>query len=285
MRILLMFILFVAAVSCSQQSTTTHPVFEKYVAFHSKYVRPRNVEVMLPPGYDPSKKYDVLYMHDGQNVFDPFVAFHNTEWKVDEAVTGLLENNEIRPVIIVAVWNTEIRFQEYMPNKPVEDIKELRTNGGLNNDLLSDDYLKFLVYELKPFVDKNYSTINDPEHTFIMGSSMGGLISFYALCEYPEVFGGAGCVSTHWPALDGVFLGYVKEHLPKPGKHKFYFDFGTTTLDSLYEPYQLQVDQLMKDAGYTQGNNWMTRKFEGAAHNEKDWSERVHIPLSFFLKP
>lgn len=285
MKIVLVISLFCTMLACSHSNKNPNPEFKKYAGFQSEYIGSRNVEIMLPPNYDPNKKYDVLYMHDGQNVFDPFTAFYNNEWGVDEAVADLMKTGEIRPVIVVAVWNTEIRFQEYMPNKPVEAIQELRKNGGLMNDLLSDEYLKFLVYELKPFVDENFSTINKPENTFIMGSSMGGLISCYALCEYPEVFGGAGCVSTHWPALDGVFLPYVKNNLPNPSNHKFYFDFGTATLDSLYEPYQIQVDQMMRENNYEEDVNWMTRKFEGAKHNEIDWRERVHIPLKFLLKP
>jgi predicted alpha/beta superfamily hydrolase len=147
----------------------------------------------------------------------------------------------------------------------------------------ADAYLRFLVDELKPFVDATYRTLPGRDDTFVMGSSMGGLISLYALCEYPQVYGGAGCLSTHWPAGDGIVIDYLAETLPPPGHHKIYFDYGTETLDAQYEPYQRRADQVMRAAGYTEGVEWMTRRFDGAAHDEAAWQARVHVPLEFLL--
>jgi pimeloyl-ACP methyl ester carboxylesterase len=112
---------------------------------------------------------------------------------------------------------------------------------------------------------------------------MGGLISLYAICEYPEVFGGAGCVSTHWPAVEGVIAPYLVENLPDPATHRLYFDYGTDTLDALYQPTQFLVDEVVAGAGYTRDVNWVTRKFPGAAHDERSWAQRVSIPLRFLL--
>jgi predicted alpha/beta superfamily hydrolase len=153
-----------------------------------------------------------------------------------------------------------------------------------DSEPLADEYLEFLVKELKPFIDKQYRTKTDASHTFIMGSSMGGLISMYALAEFPEVFGGAGCLSTHWPIGNGACVDYWADHLPEPGSNRIYFDYGTATLDSLYEPYQVRVDQIMQDAGYTPDIDWITRKYEGDDHSERSWNRRVHVPLTFFLK-
>lgn len=269
---------------CMHTSKLSKLVIKKYPSFSSAYVKPRNVEIMLPPGYTPKKKYDVLYMHDGQNVFDTATAYAHVEWQIDETVSKLVASKKIRPVIVVASWCTDQRFAEYMPAKPKDAIDGAKKSGLLKNDLLSDDYLEFIVNELKPFVDKNFSTYTTPEHTFIMGSSMGGLISCYAVCEYPQIFGGAACLSTHWPALNGTFLAYVKDHLPDPSNHKFYFDHGTVTLDSLYQPFQQKVDTMMAKAGYQQNRNWISLIFEGAAHNEDAWQKRVHIPIEFLLK-
>ena len=170
-----------------------------------------------------------------------------------------------------------------MPNKPQEELRMMDRPDKFKGQILSDEYLKFLVEELKPFIDDNYSTKADRGNTFILGSSMGGLISCYAISEYPDVFGGAVCMSTHWPALNGVFLKYVQRNLPDPETHKIYFDYGTKTLDSLYEPYQLQADRMMKERAYKLDSNWMTKKFEGAIHDEDAWSDRLHIPLEFLL--
>jgi pimeloyl-ACP methyl ester carboxylesterase len=131
----------------------------------------------------------------------------------------------------------------------------------------------------------------DKRNTIVMGSSKGGLISLYALLQYPDIFGSAGCLSTHWPislkenipAFATPFIGYLRTRLPNPGAYRFYFDYGTTTLDAWYEPYQLMADSVMKEAGFTRGKDWITEKFEGAAHNEKAWRARLRIPLTFLL--
>ena len=256
---------------------------DPYPDFSSKYVKSRNIEVMLPPGYNENQSYDVIYMHDGQNVFNPETAYAGDAWEVDKAMRILIEENKIRPAIVVAIWNTPLRMNEYMPAQPAEESRRRAIAEGWEDELLSDNYLKFIVSELKPFIDSIYPTLQRRENTFIMGSSMGGLISIYALSEYPNVFGGAACISTHWPALDGVFLDYVKNNLPQPENHKVYFDHGTETQDVQYETFQQKVDEMIENKGFTRGKNWLTLKFDGADHSEKAWQERVHLPLMFFL--
>lgn len=157
-------------------------------------------------------------------------------------------------------------------------------------DIRSDDYLKFITEELKPFIDRRYATLPNVESTFIAGSSMGGLISIYAVCEYPEVFGGAACLSTHWIGIftdennpfPDAFIEYLHQNLPSPAYHRIYFDYGTETLDALYEPYQLRVDQIMISKGYSSAN-WQTRKFMGEEHSEEAWRKRLHIPITFLF--
>lgn len=256
---------------------------DEFPSFQSSYISSRNIEVFLPPGYDSSSSYDVIYIHDGQNVFNPNTAFAGEAWELEKAMISLYTKGLIRPTLVVAIWNTPLRMQEYMPGKPRKEVMAEAQKHGWEGELLSDKYLKFIVEELKPFIDTTYNTNAGRENTFIMGSSMGGLISFYALAEYPEVFGGAACISTHWPALDGVFLQYVAENIPVPGKHKIYFDYGTATIDSLYEPYQLKVDSMMKAAGFIHGENWISKKFDGADHSEQAWRKRVHVPIEFLL--
>ena len=145
--------------------------------------------------------------------------------------------------------------------------------------------------ELKPFIDSSFSVYTNQQNTFIGGSSRGGLISMYAICEYPEVFGGAGCLSTHWSGvytnqrnmIPEIFYTYLSQHLPSPKTHKIYFDYGSLTLDSLYKPYQLKVDEIMKQKGYN-SSNWITKEFPGENHSEKSWSKRLYIPILFLLK-
>ncbi len=262
---------------------------ESWQAFPSAHVAARNVDVWLPPSYgeDPQRRYPVLYMHDGQNLFDPSLSYTGTDWDVDGAMTRLIDAGSIREAIVVGVWNTPLRFAEYMPKAPIPG--EIVGSGiegrpiGRRDDVRSDDYLRFLVEELKPFIDARYRTLPGRDETAVMGSSMGGLISLYAAARHPQVFGGVGAVSTHWPACDGCMIDWLRAELPAPGAHRFYFDFGTATLDALYPPHQARMDAVMRERGYTEGQDWITRRFEGAEHNEAAWKARLDMPLRFLL--
>jgi predicted alpha/beta superfamily hydrolase len=273
---------------------------KKYPDFKSKYVDPRNVDIWLPPSYEtsPNKKYPVLYMHDGQVLFESGHGLSGEEWEVDEMMTKLIKENKIKEAIVVGIWNTPKRFREYQPNKPFENLasenKSIRESldAEYNGGPLADDYLKFIVEELKPFVDANFRTLKNKKHTYMMGSSMGGLISIYAETQYPEVFGAVACLSTHFPVslkqnnpkIPALIINYLKFNLPEVKNNRIYFDYGTETLDSWYEPYQKQMNEAMKSKGYIKGKNWETRKFEGAEHTEIAWRKRLDIPLLFLLK-
>jgi len=289
--------------STAQTLQLSSGAVKRFENFHSRFVDARNVDVWLPDGYDITKRYAVLYMHDGQMLFDSAATWNKQEWGVDEVIGKLLAEKRIRNCIVVGIWNNgQYRHIEYFPQKPLEYLTAAEktelldtTAGGekkrlLNGGPVSDYYLNFLVRELKPFIDSSFSTLKDQHNTFIAGSSMGGLISMYAICEYPDVFGGAACLSTHWPGtfkafdnpVPGAFLAYLKDHLPSPKNHKFYFDYGTETLDAMYKPYQQQADAIMKVKGYT-SKNWITREFPGEDHSEKAWRKRLEIPVVFLL--
>jgi predicted alpha/beta superfamily hydrolase len=264
---------------------------KRFDPFESKYVIPRRVEIWTPPEYleNARQRFAVLYMHDGENLFDPTSSqYSHTDWGIDETITRLRSEQKIRPVIVVGMWSTEKRISEYMPQRLPQGPALDHLNGMLKkhspHTICSDDYLRFIIEEMKTFVDAHYLTLPDQQNTFIMGSSMGGLISLYAMCEYPRVFGGAGCVSAHFPIGRGIVLQYMQINLPDPKTHKFYFDYGTRTLDKPYGKYQLQADKILQEHGYVREQNWITRKFEGHEHSETDWRKRVHIPLEFLLK-
>jgi predicted alpha/beta superfamily hydrolase len=266
-----------------------------FESFPSDLIQTRPVDVYLPEGYDATSndRYPVIYMHDGQFMFDhPNSPYAGTDWlwDVDKAITRLVREEKIRPAIVASVWNLprQQRRAEYMPQKPITDDAErlmiARESDLPGEEIRSDNYLKFLVEELKPFIDKTYRTRSDKGNTFIMGSSMGGMISAYAIAEYPEVFGGAACLSTHWNrGGDGAVLDWYKSHWPPAGAHRVYFDYGTETLDADYEPHQQRMDAIMRARGYRDGVDWVTRKFEGDDHSPKSWRERLHVPLVFLL--
>lgn len=266
-------------------------VLTRYPDFASRYVPARHVDVWCPPGYaaDPAARFPVLYMHDGQNLFDPGPAFLSVDWGVDEALQRRQQTEGQPGAIVVGIWNTPARRREYCPQKPLASAAGqallARHADWLGGAPCSDGYLQFLVEELKPLIDATYRTRPAQADTLVMGSSMGGLISLYALAEYPHVFGGAGCLSTHWPVGETLLVDYFSAALPPPGQHRLYFDFGTATLDADYEPYQRRLDAALQAAGYRAGHDWLTRKFDGAEHSERAWRERLDVPLSFLLRP
>jgi predicted alpha/beta superfamily hydrolase len=264
-------------------------VVTRHPALASRHVATRNVDVWCPPGYeaDSTRRYPVIYMHDGQNVFDPALSFTGIDWGVDEAIAGLMRDEQLPGAIVVGIWNTEERWREYMPARPLswpagEQLRARLAAEGKGAPL-SDAYLKFIVEELKPLIDGSYRTLPGQAHTFLMGSSMGGLISLYGLVEHPQVFGGAACLSTHWPAGEDLLVAFLGAVLPPAGHHRLYFDYGSEGIDAEYEPYQRRVDALCLAAGYTQGRDWRTEKFPGAEHNERAWRARVRLPLAFLL--
>ncbi len=270
----------------------------------SKFADARRVTVWLPSSYSPKgSRHAVLYMHDGQNLFDPETGYGGMEWKIDETLERLIREKQVRPTIVVAIWNTPKRLQEYVPAKAFAHLPPQymdRVRGLYGGDPLSDGYLKFIVKELKPRIDREFRVKPDRANTAIMGSSMGGLISLYAIDEYPKVFGGAGMVSTHWPlflpaqegqsitdeeyeVVSSAFERYLIPALPSPKSHRLYFDHGSETLDAVYLRYQKRIDAIVARRGYRQPANWISRNFPGQAHNEKSWASRVDIPLHFLL--
>lgn len=299
---LLFFFCLSLTITKAQKVTAKYGIVEIYENFKSTNVVPRNIGVWLPQNYSPKKKYAVLYMHDGQMLFDSTITFNKMEWGVDECLTKLIREGKIKNTIVVGIWNTkENRHQEYFPQKPFEKLStESKEKVRLSLEKIgmskefspsSDNYLKFIVEELKPFIDNTYSSLQNKENTFIAGSSMGGLISLYAICEYPTIFGGAACLSTHWPGtfevennpIPETFYNYLKEELPIPSNIKIYFDYGTIDLDALYPPLQTKVDAIFQSKGYTK-DTWITQKYEGENHSENAWRKRLHIPVEFLLK-
>ena len=152
-------------------------------------------------------------------------------------------------------------------------------------DLRGDAYLRYLIGQLKPAIDRDFRTLPGRDDTFVMGSSMGGLISLYAIARYPHVFGGAAALSTHWPAADGAMVDWFAAHLPDPRDHRLYLDHGTATLDAGYRPYEERMDAALRRGGYVEGRNWMSRVYPGAEHSETAWKARADVPLTFLLTP
>ena len=276
---------------------------EHFDNFKSSFVDVRNIDVWLPDDYSEEEKYAVIYMHDGQMLFDNNITWNKQAWEVDETAGKLNAEGKTKKFIVVGIWNNgQKRHFEYFPQKAFRKLSaeekefvsnSLKLKGRINETFnpISDNYLKFIVTELKPFIDIRFSTLKDKDNTFIAGSSMGGLISLYAICEYPDVFGAAACLSTHWTGIfqlednpvPAAFFDYMRTYLPDPRTHRIYFDYGDQTLDQLYFSLQLTANDIMREKGFNNAN-WKTLLFPGKDHSEKSWAERLPIPLEFLLK-
>jgi enterochelin esterase-like enzyme len=267
----------------------------------SRHVAPRPVDVWLPADYSPDRRYQVLYMHDGQNLFDGRLAYGGNAWQADIAVDRLVRSGRMADTIIVGIWNAGVdRYAEYYPDKVLafapEAVRREYVEVASGGRSLADAYLRFIVEELKPAVDRRYATRPGPEHTFVAGSSMGGLISIYALAEYPQVFGGAAGLSTHWvgrptawgrervrnAALPLAAMNYLSQKLPAAGRHRIYSDRGDDWLDSLYAPAHRLFAEVLRDRGYTAADA-MTPVIDGTGHNEADWAARLDRVLLFLM--
>lgn len=263
--------------------------------FQSAYVSPRRVDIWLPERFDEEQEYAVVYMHEGQNLFDPAHSFTGQIWAADEALQRLIDQGQAKPAIIVGIWGTQQRSRELMPPEAfnlLPDQLKMQLQATLTDLPAGDKYLQFIVEELKPYIDNRFPTLTDRRSTFMIGSGMGGIISIYALAQYPHVFGGVGCMSTHWPlslenndpGFSRPFIQWLRNQLPPPALHKVYFDYGGEGPDRNYPEHQAFMDEAMKLLGYRDGSNWVTRPFPNDHHNEAAWRKRVQIPMEFLLK-
>ena len=237
--------------------------------------------VYLPPGYSrfSRRRYPVLYLHDGQNVFDAATSFAGVEWGVDETAQRLIRQNLIEPLIIVAVFNLgEERIHEYAPTQGVitpHDRPKKRSRG------LAGIYGRFLIDELKPFIDRKYRTKPEAEFTGLGGSSLGGLATLAIGIIFWETFRRLIVMSPSvwWDDFAIIqILGFVRERPPL----KIWLDMGTA------EPDWEQVHELrdaLIDRGWRPGVDLKYLEAEGAGHNEAAWATRVEPALRFLFPP
>lgn len=257
-----------------------------------------DIDVWLPDGFtaNAATRYPVIYMHDGQNLFDANTTWNHQAWEMDATTGQLIKDGEIPPVIIVGIHSDPAhRVAQLMPQQAVKDaglddlMKEVKLKG---QPVLGDAYAAFVVDTLKPLIDQSYPTLSDRDNTMVMGSSMGGLMSLYLISQYPDTFGGAGCLSTHWygslnagDAFGDAMMAYVDNRLPDPATHRLYFDHGTATIDQYYGPWETKALLKAQEKGYVYGKNLDSYIDYGAPHEENAWAGRVARPLRFLLNP
>ena len=273
--------LFACGIAVAQRPHTLTGDIRAPKSFHSNILQnDREVIVYLPPGYNSSKhtRYSVFYMHDGQNLFDGATSFiPGLEWQVDETAQRLIAAGKVEPLIIVGVYNTKDRIDEYTP------ASDAKYKLGGKADL----YGRMLVEELKPFIDSNYRTKRDAKHTGLGGSSLGGLASLYLALKYPSVFGRAAAVSPSVWFANKQIVHYVESLRRKPNV-RIWIDIGTKEGRTTEEAQQsvdntrLLRDTLVKQ-GWKLGKDLNYFEAEGAEHNEAAWAARVESILTFLF--
>ena len=263
--------------------TRTHPDrrhtltgdFRFHDGFHSQLLpHDRDVIVYLPPGYMKTrrKRYPVLYLHDGQNLFDGATSFiPGREWQVDETAERLITSNDIEPLIIVGIHNTGIdRVDEYTPT-PDDRIKK----GGR-----ADLYGRMIVEELKPFIDSTYRTLAGRDNTGLGGSSLGGLVSLYLGLKHSEVFGKLAIISpSAW--WDHRMIIREVESLESKPELRIWLDIGTAEGEAVSALPALR-DALL-DKGWKLGEDLKYFEAPDAVHTEDAWAERVDPVLRFLF--
>ncbi|RIJ36737.1 alpha/beta hydrolase-fold protein [Pontibacter oryzae] len=215
----------------------------------------RDLIVWLPPGYEQhtKRRYPVLYMHDGQNIFDPVTSSFGLDWRIDETADSLIRAGAMEPVIIVGIYNNADRMQEYIP-------------GDKGNA-----YMDFVMNTVKPLIDKTYRTKPESKYTATGGSSAGGTISFMLAWEHPEVFSKAICMS---PAFKIQKIDYVDDVLSYKGPRKklyLYIDNGGIELEAQLQP---GIDEMLQ-ALRNKCQDYVFVKDPNAKHSETAWAKRT----------
>lgn len=245
----------------------------KHPDFHSQFLEhDRALIVYLPPGYESSsRRYPVLYMHDGQNLFDTATAFAGKEWRADETAEDLIAAREVEPLIIVGIYNTgEHRIDEYTPSR------DAKLGGGL-----ADCYGRMLIEEIKPFIDGTYKTLQGPANTGLGGSSLGGLLTLYLGMTHPGIFGKLAVLSPSVWWKNRMILKLIARTKRKP-QLKIWLDMGTCEGGMSLEDTE-RLRDLLEAKGWHEGDDLQYSEIEGAMHDESAWAQRVGPMLKYLF--
>lgn len=248
----------------------------KYLDSPMKELPGRKIRVWLPPGYEGGKqRYPVVYVHDGQNVFDPGGPFGS--WSADKIAEEEMKAGRVRPAILVGIDNTPDRVREYLP--PSDVVPEGRPAAGEKGR--ADLYARYLLEVVRPYVNQKFRTLSDQENTLALGSSMGGVVSHYLMEKHGDIFGAAGVFSPAYWASPKFFAGSFGK--PKPSG-RIYLDMGTREGRS-YWPDVLRIYQHWVSGGAVIFRDVWFQPGIGAEHNERAWKERLPAALRFLLPP
>lgn len=293
------FSLFIAVLMAGQVSGQLSGKLN-YLELSSDLIEDRKIALWTPSMSEGP--YKLIIMHDGQMLFQGDSTWNGQEWGVDESLDSLYQAHLIGDVMVVAIWNIYAhRHRNYFPQKPFEDFEsslrdsllELKRPGQemplFSGSPNADNYLAFIFEELLPVVKEQYAIQED--EIYMMGSSMGGLISMYAAVEYAKELNGVACFSTHWPGvfqnsnnpIPDAFISYLDAHRSRLKKSRWYFDRGDATLDAMYPAHQDRVDSLFQDLKLGD-QQFQSLVFPGDAHDEMAWRRRFPAAVLYLLQ-
>jgi predicted alpha/beta superfamily hydrolase len=248
----------------------------------------RTIDYWSPPG----PTHHLLIAHDGQNVFDRRTATHHRTWRMAQSATRVSNRLGITPPAIIAVFHSRSeknpwgRILDLAPQDPYQNgvlAPRDATPPVMPEQLQGNSYLQDIVDVIAPAISHELGLTLAEMKTAVIGSSMGGLASLYAIGKRPDFFSTALALSTHWSAGGNPLVDALIDSLPHPGIHKIWMSYGTKGHDALYQPFQMYADRKMLSAGWREGHNFSTRRYNRSGHNEKSWSKYLDQPMEFWL--
>lgn len=275
-------------------ATQENGQFIEWEAIPADGLPDQRTSIWLPPEYaaQPGRRFPVLYMWDGQNLFDPAKTHYGKAWMVQDVLSAMVASGTAQPHIVVGIWSPpgKDRYRHYLPqfagdNAGGEVAANIAEMAG--GPIASQRQLDWVADTLKLRIDAKFRTQSATKNTTVIGSSMGGIMSCYAIAARADIFGRASCISAHFALVDpelapaneaqivGLWADYLGADLGPPKGRRVWMDHGTETLDSYYAPWQKMVSADFAASGWQEGTDFIARTYEGAAHDENSWRARL----------
>lgn len=263
---------------------------------------PRDIFVWVPDAVPPPDGFPVLYMQDGQNLFDASLVPFGTAWEADRAMSRLADAGLVTPAIVVGIASTAARFTDYAPALILERLPPAARAaieaawGGAPG---SAAYARMVIEEVKPLIDSHFPTCADAGATFLGGSSLGAVAALEILARYSDRVAGAACLSAHYSLLPVTETEAIPDHfatdvtlavgdfatscLPPAGRHVLWIDRSALGIDRFYAPSHAAIAAALSGLGYVDGVDLALRRYPGVGHDENAWRARLDDALTFLL--
>lgn len=259
----------------------------------SGHVRRLDFDGRLVDFWSPgTQSRHLLIAHDGQNVFDRSTSTRHRTWKMAQSAIRVSRELDIAPPTIIAIFHSRNtsnpwgRIKDLVPQDPFQN-GTIPVQSGYEidpGDLSANHYLSQITDVIVPRIANDLGIDLERMEKAIIGSSLGGLASLYALGRRPDFYSTCLALSTHWSAGEKPLVDALIDALPSPTNHRIWMSHGTRGRDSEYGPYQNYADQKMRDAGWSEGVNFVSKVYKKSGHNERSWAKYLDQPMKFWLE-